>query len=261
MSKLFDKLVSKILAVIVVVLFVAAFREMILTDSSTSTVFGALMGTLPFAKVIVDAVCKILKYRYEIPVLSASGTVNDLLRLAVMAFLQPIVMGPLTRIFLPIPRQNQILATSLRSYEMAEAYMNSPRYRIKELLLKIISAPLLALAASWITAWIFEFIQNSFGGVATIFLGLVSVILLGALSLGPLVMSGVAVGTAIAWRILITFGSKMITTFGTNVLCLAIYVAILGGVSHQVAMTVAALIIWLIFMDFGVKSLQKAIVG
>lgn len=44
MSKLFDKFLTKMLAVIVIIVFIIGFREMILTDDDTATAFGALHG-------------------------------------------------------------------------------------------------------------------------------------------------------------------------------------------------------------------------
>lgn len=254
MSRLFDKLFSKLLAVIVIVLFIVGFREMILTDEDTYTAFAALMGMLPFAEVLSEVVCNILKYQYEIPIISTSSVIIDLLKLAVMACLQPLVVGILTAIFLPVPG-------SLRDYALREEYMSSFSYRAKELVITVISAPILALTAAWFTSWLFNYFTTTFGNVLSVVMGLLSVVLLSAASLIPLLIAGVTVGTAIAWRLLVTLGSKMVTTLVTNALCLAVYVALLGGIEGQVATTIVSLIVWLIIMDFGVNCLQKAVVG
>lgn len=254
MSKLLDKLFAKIIALVVIVLFVVGFREMILTDKDTSTAFGALMGIMPFAKVIVDVVCKILKYQYSIPIISASSVLTDLLKLAVMACIQPLVVGLLTAIFLPVP-------SSLRDYADREAYMSSFSYRAREMLVTIVSAPLLALAAAWFTTWLFNYLSTTFGDIISTLLGVLSVVLLSAVSIIPLLIAGVSIGTAILWRVLVTLGSKMATTFMTNALCLAVYVAIIGGVEHQIAVSILTLVVWLIIMDFGVKCIQRAVVA
>ena len=94
-----------------------------------------------------------------------------------------------------------------------------------------------------------------------ILLGALSVIGLSAVSLVPLLVTGTAVGTAIAWRLLVTLGSKMVTTFVTDAFCLAVYVAILGGIHEHIATSIVALVIWLIIMDLGVNALQHAVVG
>ena len=154
MSKLFDKFLTKMLAVIVIIVFIIGFREMILTDDNTATAFGALMGMLPFAEVVTDVICKIMRYQYEIPVISTASVWTDLIRLALMACLQPIIVGLLTAMFLPLP-------AGMDSYER-EVYMDSFRYRAKELLLTIISAPLLALVASWFSAFLFDLFTSTF---------------------------------------------------------------------------------------------------
>lgn len=176
MSKLFDKFLTKMLAVIVIIVFIIGFREMILTDDDTATAFGALMGMLPFAEVVTDVICKILRYQYEIPVISTASVWTDLIRLALMACLQPIIVGLLTAMFLPLP-------AGMDSYER-EVYMDSFRYRAKELLLTIISAPLLALVASWFSAFLFDLFISTFGTPGSILLGALSVIGLSAVSLG-----------------------------------------------------------------------------
>ena len=66
MSKLFDNMLAKFFAVIVIILFIVGFREMILTDRNVSNAFGELMGILPFAEPIVNAACTILGYQYEL---------------------------------------------------------------------------------------------------------------------------------------------------------------------------------------------------
>lgn len=252
MSKLVDHLFSKILAVIIIVLFVFAFRENILTNSEASTAFGALMGTLPFAKVITDMVCKILGFQYSLPIISTASVMTDLIRLAFMACLQPIIIGLLTAIFLPVPAK--------LDYAGQEEYMKSFSYKGKELLLTIISAPLLAIAAASLSATAFRFFVDQFGTIASIILGILTVAGLTAVSLVPLLVTGTTVATAIAWRLLVTLGAKMVTTFVTNAFCLGVYVALLGGIDGQIATSIISLIVWLIIMDFGVKCLQRSVV-
>ena len=253
MTQLFDKFLTKMMAVIVIILFIIGFREMILTDDNIATVFGALMGTLPFAEVVAEIICNILRYHYELPVISTTSVWTDLIRLAIMACLQPIIVGLLTAIFLPMPEG--------KSIDEQEAYMNSFRYRAKDFVIKILSAPLLALAAAWISSLLFNFFIDTFGTAVSILLGTLSVIGLGAVSLVPLLVTGTSVGVAIAWRLLVTLGSKMVATFITECFCLAIYVALLGGIQGQIATSIIGMVIWLIIMDVCITALQRAVVG
>ena len=63
MSKIFGKIMSKLMTVIVIVIFIVTMRQKILTDPSTGSRFGALMENFPFAHLISDTVCDILKYK------------------------------------------------------------------------------------------------------------------------------------------------------------------------------------------------------
>lgn len=254
MSKLIDKLLYKILAIIIIVLFVVAFRELIITDRDTSTAFGALMGLLPFAKIISDVICKILKYQYSIPLITTSSLLTDFIKLAFMAFIQPLVVGLFTSLFLRIP-------SSYTDYRDREEYMGTFGYRAKGLVLTVLTAPILAIAASWFSTWLFSYFENTFGEVISIILGALSVVFLGAASLIPLLIGGVTLGVAILWRILVTLISKMGTTFIANAMCLWVYIAILHGVEGEIATSIIALLVWLIIMDFGMKCLKYAIVA
>lgn len=254
MSKLIDKLLYKILAIIIIILFIVAFRELIVTDKDTSIAFGTLMGLLPFAKVISDVVCKILKYQYSIPLITTSSFLTDLIRLAFMAFIQPLVVGLFTAIFLRIP-------SSYTDYHDREKYMETFGYRVKELMLTVLTAPILAIIASWFSTWLFSYFANTFGDVVSVILGILSVIILSTVSIIPLLIGGVAVGTAILWRIIVTLLSKMGTTFITNAMCLWVYIAILHGVEGEIATSIIALILWLFIMDFGMNCLKYAIVA
>lgn len=252
MSKLFDKFISKILAVIIIVLFIFGFREMILTDKNTADAFGALMGTLPFAKVIADVICKIMKYQYNIPVISTAGVISDFLRLAVMACIQPLAVGLLSVIFLRVPDGD---------YREKEKYMEGPAYRIKELILTVVTAPLIAIAASYLTSYVSDYINSNFGPTASVVLGIAAVVGISAVSLIPLLIAGVSIGTAIIWRLLVTLLYGMAATCVTNALCLWIYATLVAGMKGQTAAVVLTLIIWLIVMDFAMQCLKRVIVA
>lgn len=262
MSKILDKFVYKLLIVIIVAALWVGFRQMVLTDKVMSTAFGALMGELPFAKKTVDIVCKIMKYSAgNIPVQSAHTVFTDVMRLLVMAVIQPIFVGMLTAIFLPMPKaRNQILSVYLKRYEEEEAYQSSFGYKIKKLIVSVISAPLLAICASWITGYVVTCIKDNFSGAAAVFIGGLSVTAVLILSVVVLMMFHVSLGTAMAWRLLITVGTGMATTFMTNGLCMWIYVAILSGVEAQIFASVLTLILFLIVMEVAVKALKRSIV-
>lgn len=241
--------------VIVVILFLVAFKESVLTDDTISAAFGRLMGNLPFAGTISDVICKIMKYNYSVPIITTSSILTDFLKLAVMACIQPLVNGLLSMIFLRLPPQIG------GDYEAQERYMNQFSYKFKETLLTIVSSPVVAIVAANLTTSISRLISQNFSPVVSFLFGSLVVVLVGAVSLIPLLAGGVTLGVAITWRLLVTLLSRMASTCMTNALCLWIYVSLLGAVQWQIFTSIFALIIWLIVMDFGVKCLQKAIVS
>lgn len=254
MSKLFDKLLYKILVIIIIILFAVAARDLIVTDKAASSVFGALMGSLPFAKVITDVICQILKYKDYIPLITIASFLTDLIKLAFMAIIQPFVVRLYTSIFLRIP-------SSYTDYYDREKYMESFEYRAKELMLTVLTAPALAIIASNFSTWLFSCFVNIFGDVVSVILGILSVIILSAVSIIPLLIGGMAVGTAVLWRVIVTLLSKMGTTFITNAMCLWVYISIIHGVEGEIGISIIALIVWLIIMDFAMKCLKYAIVA
>ena len=255
MSKLFGSLMSKLVGLFVIILFVVAFKESILTDSNVSNAFGGLMEALPFSKIIVENICQIMKFNYEFPSMSATNFGTDIMKLLIMACIQPLFVSLLSTIFLRMPSSIDI------DTDTAETFMSRPGYKIKEMIVTIISAPLLAIIASWLTTWIFDFFTNTFNNVVAVILKIVSVVLIGGISLTPLMVAGTAIGTAIVWRLLVTVGAKVVSTFVTNIICLWIYIALHTGVSSQIFGAIISLVVWLFAMDFAIKCLQKAVVG
>lgn len=171
-----------------------------------------------------------------------------------LAFIQPLVVGLFTSIFLRIP-------SSYTDFHDREKYMETFNYRVKEFILTMFIAPVLAIIASRFSTWLFSYFANTFGDVVSVILGILSVVILGTVSIIPLLIGGVAVGTAILWRIIVTLLSKMGTTFITNAMCLWVYISILHGVEGESATSIIALILWLIIMDFGMKCLKYATVA
>jgi len=253
MSKLFGSLASKLIGLLVIVMFVIGFKESILTDANISNAFGGLMEALPFSNIIVENICRIMKFNYELPSVTVASVGTDIMKLLIMACIQPLFVSLLSMMFLRMP--------SSLGIDAAESFMSRPGYRIKEMIITIVTAPLLAVIAAWLTTWVFDFFASTFNDVVAAILKFLSVILVGGISLTPLLITGTAVGTAVAWRLLVTVGAKVVGTFVTNAICLWIYIALIGGVSSQVFSSILSLVIWLFVMDFGIKCLQRAVVG
>lgn len=227
MSKIINKGISKIVAVIVIVLLASSFRKM-MSDEEFYTAFGGLMGTLPFAKQITDIVCKILKYQNNIPVFSNVTILEDILKLAIMAFLQPFAGTALTGLFLKVPS----------NYKEREEYMEGAVYKMKELAVNVISAPILALLAAYLTTMIIEYVKNNLGNISSVIVAVASVVGVFAVSLIPLIKS-----------------------YGINAMSLALYIGILKGMPGMIGGSVLGLIIWLIIFDVGMKLIRESIVS
>ena len=246
------KLVSKLFAVFMVILFIAVFRSMIINDPSVSAAFEGLISALPFAEPISEAVCKFLQISNTIKPITAFDLISDFLKLAVMAAIQPLCVSILTAMFLPVPDGD---------WYDREEYMDSMGYRMKEMLVTFLTAPLIALLAAQITTMISGYISSQFGSLVSPLLGIVSVGVFTALSIIPLFMAGLSLGTALIWRLCITFLMKMATTMGINIICIWLYFAIAGGIPGQTFASIISLFIWLAIMDFALQCLQRVIVS
>lgn len=250
-SKIFDKIVI----VIVVILFIVGFREMILTDDLAGSAFGELIGMLPFAKELADPISSILKCQYEVPIISNASVIESLLRLSIMACIQPLVMWLLIKVFLPLPGYLK------HSYDM-EAYMNSFSYKLKELLINITFCPLLAIGAAWLSTYAVNFLTSSLGSVGGILASLGGIIAGLGLSTIPLVViGGKTLGFAIVWRLLVTVLPKMLEVFVTGTLCVSIYIAAVGGVQSRIIWSILGLIFWLVVSGAFVKWIMHCLAG
>ena len=250
MSELIDKFLAKIITIVVVITMAVSFKSM-LADSEFYTAFGALMGSLPFAKLTTDTIVKLLKYNQALPAITVGSVLGDTLKLAVMACIQPIIMGILTRIFLRVPTGD---------WQVRKTYMKGLSYRIKELMLTVLVTPFIALTASFFSTALSTYITDNFGTLMSIIFGIVLIFALLGISLIPLIKTGTSLFRTILWRTLVTLLGGMATTYMTSALCLLLYIALLGGIPSQILSSVVGLIVWLIIMEQAMKFLKYAVI-
>lgn len=243
------KAVSKLIALAVIITAVLFFRETILTDKNAGTIFGALMSAIPFAKLITDKVCTVMKYQYSVPIVSCDSVIFDLLKLAVMALIQGPVTAGLMRIFLPLPNSGQ------------EEYMKSAGYSIKSVIFKLITTPLIAVLSAWLSNWIFQAVRDCVGNILPILLGTAAVTGIAVLSALWLVKAGLSFGQALLWRFGISMGGKMVFTFLSNTVCLVLYISLTGGMSTSFLVAVIALAGVIIVEDIAIGLMRRAIIG
>ncbi|WP_034447836.1 hypothetical protein [Butyrivibrio sp. AE2032] len=251
MSKILDKMWSKLLAVIVIVLFVIGFKELIVTDSKFSDAFGELMQTLPFSKLITSIICKVMKYQKAVPFKTSTDVIFDFVKLAVMATVQPAVVRLFSIIFLRVPGGD---------YHEREDLMNGVGYRIKEMIITIFTAPFVAFIFSYIISQVSSNLADKLGQILSSVIGIVALIVICILSALILAIVGrISFGKALLWRISITLVGKMLQSTGTNAICLWIYLAIIEGISGQVISAIVAIVIWLIITETALRIIRHSI--
>lgn len=251
MSGFFSKIWSKLIVLIIAILLIIGLRELIFTDSSIAAAFGALMGSLPFSKQITDVICRILKCQQSIPLITTSSLITDLIKLALMSVIQPIVVALFTRIFLKIPYGS--------SYDMEE-HMNKFGYRIKELGISVLISPVIAAFVAYLTTLISYSLNNKFGGFLSTVIGILFVIVISVISTLPLIFfSGISFGKALIWRLVITLLGKMLTSIGITVCSLCLYISIISGLHQHILAFILVLLFWLIIMDIIIHAVQSLI--
>lgn len=248
---MFSKIFDKITIVIVALLLIMGFRELVLTDTAVSRFFAELIGMLPFAKQISYPIIAILKCEHSVPIISSIGVTESILRLVVMAFLQPLITGTLYRVFLPLPSHSPFFDL--------EAYMSSTGYRVKAFFINILSAPLLAACVAWLLAYAMKWLSALLGNVGAILTALLAIVIVFGLSLIPLVIKGTTLLAAFLWRLLVDLVPELLKVTVTNALCIAFYAALVGGVQNQAVTLLIILFIWLGFWSFGISLMSRCV--
>ncbi len=263
MSRTLSDIFYKIVIGLIIVAIVIGVRDAIITDQALSAWFGELLGELPFANAVAEPVMKALGFRTSVPFVTGKSFMSELLKLAVMACLQPLVLGIAFSIFLPMPRvpRNQILATPLPSWYGAEEYTETIGYKIKKLLLSLVLCPPLALLSGWLIGKGQDYLENEVGGIFAVLasIGVLAAVVI--LSLIPLLLVGVGLGIALIWRFLVTLLSQMANTMVMNALCIAVYFAFISGVWSRMAGTISLLVVWLIVFDIFTTAMRQVIVS
>ena len=130
MSGCLNKLIPKMILIIVALLLVAAVGGAI-TEDGNQDAFDTAMEELPFAGPISKVLCNLMKLDKGEELLSANDLITDILKVLIMSCIHPAIARILSRIFLKLP------AGSV--YDQ-EAYMETMSYRIKELVVLVLTA-------------------------------------------------------------------------------------------------------------------------
>lgn len=217
---------GKALTIFIVVLFIVAAVDTAFSDVSNGTAhyFDSLIDGLPFSKIIQD----LLSSRLGTQPLSQSvpqsfaDVLKDLINLAFMALIQAPVVAVLERLFLPIP------AYYRGSWEAQEDYMRSPGYRIKSLVITVLSTPLLAIVAAMIVNYAAGKALALLGPTGSVLVGIFGLFAAVGLSCVPLIAVMGFFG-ALLWRVIDVLVGRMVSAFLAEAGFIGMYLALRSG--------------------------------
>jgi len=247
-----SKIWPKIIAVVVIVLFVIGFKSMIITDPTVADAFEGLMETLPFAEPFSKIICNVLDYKNSQPLISATGFIQDIAKLMFMAFIQPILTIIISLFFLRLP-------SGAKSVYEKEAYMNSLGYRIKEMFVKICTAPISSVLSGWLMALIIGWSAEKFGNAGSVLTSVLTTILAAGASIIPMVILGTTISVALLWRFLVTLLGGMLTALTTTFFSIAIYYALINDIPSHIVGLIFGFVFALIILDIVIQCFQRAL--
>lgn len=246
------KAIHVLVLVLIAFMILVGLQKALLTDDVAKELLSAVFEQLPFAQVIVEGVVNVLHYQHTIENLMPRGILEDLIRLLIMCIIQPLFTSLVMAIFLPMP-------SGMNSFQMDE-YQNRPSYRIKELLINVLTVPVVALLAGFLITWIGNALVARIGAIATTVVGIVAVIGLGVLSV-PTLMSAAAIGigVAIQFRLIYTILEKVVKTLGFEFLCVIIALAFLNDCQGVGLIMIVITLLYLIAFDLLIQSVSSSL--
>ena len=226
---------AKVVGLIIIVLFVAGFRDLITTNEHFARGFAAMMSAFPFADELVDIMYNMLDYHREYPELTPCNFLTDLLKLVVMSVVSSFI---------------HLLQNKKKS---------SP---VKRMLISLLLTPVLAIFSSWVISVAMQQMESMFGPVLTSIISVLIIALVAIISVFLLKsLAKISTGLAVAYRFLITFGVEMAANFLLSMICLALYVGIVVGNDSMVIRWGLGLLLYLAIMGVGLDFFRRTVVG
>ena len=244
---LFDKIFGKVMAVFVVIVVLVSVRSMILADSDMNLLVSNLLSMLPFSRFVYDTLQGFLKINIGLPINTVGGFFINLMRLAVLAVIQPAATRLLQTLLIPLP--------PLSNREAVEDYMSSIGYRLKSLLITILTAPVLSWVANKLILIAYQWLVARMGQVLTVILGYVSIIGITWFAIMAATVT-MTLGQAIAWK-LGNLGIKMFSAFFLNFLCMGICMGLLGDSSGMIISCVVGILVLFVAVDLMTTGLKR----
>ena len=250
MSGCLNKLIPKMILIIVALLLVAAVGGAI-TEDGNQDAFDTAMEELPFAGPISKVLCNFMKFDKGEELLSATDLITDVLKILIMSCIHPAIARILSRIFLKLP------AGSV--YDQ-EAYMETMSYRIKELVVLVLTAIPVAYLTGVGVGAAKNALEESIGAVLSSISLSVATIAVFFISVCLFLKGGVSFGRALLIRIFSTVIGNLLKTIVVCVITIWIYLLIKQGEYSALLAAAAALFILLGLIEFGVKYMISVIV-
>lgn len=251
MSKLFSKLFTWFIILIIVVSVISSFRTGVMTGGEEYDMFVAVFSDFPFAEQMAEIVSNICQYRLTLQGLTSGNIITDLAKLFGMTLVCPLVMGFATMLLLPVPNYSDWYAR--------EQYMSRPSYRIKEALVHMVAMPFCA----WATAKLVEFVHNwlaarlPFLNPTVIGLAML-VLMIAAATVNLWLRSGFSFGSIFRHRLLDDLLGNLLKILGLNLFCFAIALGILndqGGVALSMVVLLFIYLAGISLMLDGIRGL------
>lgn len=252
MEKATSKLMKCMLLVFVAVLFIIGLRDVFLSDSEFRNSVEKVIGSLPFADQLKSLVCKILGEKANENALSQASVIEDLVKISILAVLQPAVCKALNLIIRPMP--------SYMSLEDQERRMDLMGYKFKGVIISMISVLGISVIASNLIGKMMEQLNDRVGSVGTLVIGIAIVVAFGIISVIALVLANVTVLTASVWRIMITYVSGICQNLVVSALWILLYVAFTEELYGSIPTVLITWLIFYIIFDYGMECLKLTIV-
>lgn len=249
MSGIFNKLFTKILIGIVVLLLIVGFGSAI-TEDGKEDAFDAAVEELPFAGPISKVIIGFMKLDKGEALVSADSILTDALKILVMALVHAPIVRFLSLAFAKVPGDT--------AYER-EQYMETLTYRIKELCIMVLTAiPTAFLAGIGVSA-AKGAMEAKLGAVLTTIILVAALIVMLFISLRTLIGSGLSFGAALGWRTIDILYAGILRTVVTNTIAIWMYLFIKQGKYANVLPLLVSLFVLLALIEAGLSCMHRAL--
>lgn len=222
MTKLFHKILTGFLILIVVFAAVSALRADLLSGGAAYDTFVAVFDCFPFAKELAEIAANIGQYGITLQGLTPTNVFNDIAKVFAMSVVCPVVIGLTSSIFLRVP--------DYEDWYDRENHMNGIGYRLKECLLSVVMMPVCAYITAQLLDFLQVWLQTKWYFLSPVVVSIVLLvgllglsILVGAL-FRPMSMMGL-----VRHRLVVDLLGSLLKVLGMNFLCFFIALAILNG--------------------------------